>query len=132
VWGKEDIDTGLSSTVANYEKVKHAHPDKTIVLGEVGWPTYTVGEQHVAHAGDEPKQKKYFEQITAWSRANNVTVFVFEAFDEPWKGSGTEGHWGLFSEGRKAKPAVLEYYPDLKSAQPTSPSYEYPPAQVAR
>ncbi len=127
VWGKQDIDTGFPGTVANYEKVRQAHPGKTIVLGEVGWPSYTVGDQHVPRAGDESKQKLYFEQISAWAQKQNVTVFLFEAFDEPWKGEGTEGHWGLFSEGRKAKPAVQSLYPDLKPTGPTSPSYDGSP-----
>jgi len=126
VWGKEDIGTGLSSTIRNYEAVRRAHPGKTIVFGEVGWPTYTVGEMHAPQAGDEKKQKRYFEEIVAWSRANNVTTFFFEAFDEPWKGAGTEGHWGLFSEKRTAKLAMHELYPELKPSGPTSPSYNVP------
>jgi exo-beta-1,3-glucanase (GH17 family) len=132
VWGNVDIDGGLSGTVANYKKVQQAHPGKTIVLGELGWPSYTVGERHVPRAGDERKQKLYFQQISEWAQANQVTAFIFEAFDESWKGTGTEGHWGLFSEGRKAKPAVLELYPELKPDQPTSPSYDDVPAQVAK
>jgi exo-beta-1,3-glucanase (GH17 family) len=126
VWGKEDIGTGLSSTIRNYEAVRRAHPGKTIVLGEVGWPTYTVGEMHAPQAGDEKKQKRYYEEIVAWSRANNVTTFFFEAFDEPWKGAGTEGHWGLFSEKRTAKLAMQELYPELKPSGPTSPTYSTP------
>ena len=27
----------------------------------------------------------------SWAEASEVTTFVFEAFDEPWKGKGTEG-----------------------------------------
>jgi exo-beta-1,3-glucanase (GH17 family) len=37
-----------------------------------------------------------------------VTVFFFEAFDEPWKGdqnnaTGAEKHWGLFRVDRTPK-----------------------------
>jgi exo-beta-1,3-glucanase (GH17 family) len=126
VWGKEDIGTGLSSTIRDYEAVHRAHPGRTIVLGEVGWPTYTVGEKHAPQAGDEKKQKRYFEEIVEWSRANNVTTFFFEAFDESWKGAGTEGHWGLFSEKRTAKLAMRELYPELKPSGLTSPTYDVP------
>ena len=59
-----------------------------------------------------------------WSEENKIIVFNFSAFDEPWKGTGTEGHWGLFSEGRKAKLVMEELYPELKSDTPTSPSYK--------
>jgi exo-beta-1,3-glucanase (GH17 family) len=132
VWGREDIDTALATTEKNYRKVQAAHPGKTIVLGEVGWPSYTEGDKHVPRAGDEQKQKTYFEQISGWARAHQVTAFLFEAFDESWKGSGTEGHWGLFSEQRKAKPAVLSLYPDRKPSAPTSPTYDAIPGQVAK
>ena len=41
---------------------------------------------------------------------NYRTHFVFEAFDEPWKGSADplepEKHWGLFTVERQPKLAV--------------------------
>jgi len=130
MWGHEDIDTAMPSTIKNYESVRQAHPGKTIVLGEAGWASYTVGNQHAPRAGDETKQKRYYEELTAWAKSANVTVFYFEAFDEPWKGAGTEGHWGLFSEGRKAKLAMQALYPDLMPTGPTSPGYDSPAPAV--
>jgi exo-beta-1,3-glucanase (GH17 family) len=124
MWGKQDIDTAMPVTIEHFESVKNALPGKTIVIGEAGWATYTVGELHAPRAGDETKQIRYFNELMAWSKENNVNVFFFEAFDEPWKGSGTEGHWGLFTEDRKAKPVMQEWYPDLMPDGPTSPSYE--------
>jgi hypothetical protein len=42
-----------------------------------------------------------------WSRREAVLTFVFEAFDEPWKGSPDamepEKHWGLFDVDRRPK-----------------------------
>jgi hypothetical protein len=40
-----------------------------------------------------------------------VTVFFFEAFDEPWKGDpdsplGAEKHWGLFNVDRTPKQVL--------------------------
>jgi len=128
LWERKDIDEGLSYTVANYEGVRAAHPDKTIVIGEAGWATYTEGNLHVLRGGDERKQQRYYEELTGWARENEVTVFFFEAFDEPWKGTGTEGHWGLFTADRKAKPVMQELYPELMPDGPTSPSY---PEQIA-
>jgi exo-beta-1,3-glucanase (GH17 family) len=132
MWGHEDIDTAMPSTIKDYESVRKAHPGKTIVIGEAGWASYTAGEQHAPRAGDEVKQKRYYEQLNAWAKANNVTTFFFEAFDEPWKGTGTEGHWGLFSAERKAKLAMQDWYPELMPAGPTSPSYDAPAAPAAR
>jgi exo-beta-1,3-glucanase (GH17 family) len=123
LWERKDIDEGLSYTIANYEDVRAVHPDRTIVIGEAGWATYTEGNLHVPRGGDEVKQQRYYEELTDWARKNGVTLFFFEAFDEPWKGTGTEGHWGLFTADRRAKPVMQELYPDLMPAGPTSPSY---------
>ena len=123
LWERKDIDEGLSYTVTNYEDVRASHPDRTIVIGEAGWATYTEGNLHVPRGGDEQKQQRYYEELTGWARENQVTVFFFEAFDEPWKGTGTEGHWGLFTTDRKAKPVMQKLYPELLPDGPTSPSY---------
>lgn len=124
IWGKLDIDQGLSSTIETYQKLSTAIPNKKIVITEAGWATYTEGELHVPRAGDEKKQQRYFNELMQWSKENKVIVFWFEAFDEPWKGKGTEGYWGLFTEGRNAKLAMHEYYLELVSNEPTSPTYD--------
>jgi exo-beta-1,3-glucanase (GH17 family) len=129
-WGHEGIDSAMASTIKNYESVHKAHPGKTIVIGEAGWASYAVGDKFVPQAGSEINQKRYFEELSAWAKANHITTFFFEAFDEPWKGAGTEGHWGLFSAERKAKLAMQGLYPELMPSGPTSPSYDAPP--VAR
>jgi exo-beta-1,3-glucanase (GH17 family) len=132
MWDREDIDTAMPSTIKNYESVRKAHPGKAIVIGEAGWASYSVGDKHVPRAGDERKQKRYYEELNAWAKANNVTTFYFEAFDEPWKGNGTEGHWGLFSVDRKAKLAMQTLYPELMPSGPTSPSYDPPPGSAVK
>jgi exo-beta-1,3-glucanase (GH17 family) len=124
IWGKLDIDQGMSSTIETYNKLITAIPSKKIVIAEAGWATYTEGDLHVPQAGDEKKQKRYFNELMKWSWENNVPVFWFEAFDEPWKGTGTEGHWGLFNVDRKAKLAMHDLYPDFITDQPTSPNYK--------
>jgi exo-beta-1,3-glucanase (GH17 family) len=123
LWERKEIDEGLSYTVENYEDVRAAHPGRTIVIGEAGWATYTEGNLHVPRGGDERKQQRYYEELMDWARRNKVTVFFFEAFDEPWKGAGTEGHWGLFTVDRKAKPVMQKLYPERMPDGPTSPSY---------
>ena len=123
LYERKDIGQGLSYTVENYEGVRAAHPTKTIVIGEAGWATYADSNLNVPRAGNERKQQRYYKQLTNWARKNQVTVIFFEAFDEPWKGSGTEGHWGLFTVDRKAKRVMRKLYPELMPDGPTSPSY---------
>jgi exo-beta-1,3-glucanase (GH17 family) len=118
LWNGEDIDTALASTIRTYEAVRDAHPDKTIVIGEAGWATFTDSPKTAPSAGSEAKQLRYYQELNAWAKSAGVTLFIFEAFDEPWKGSGTEGHWGVFNEARKAKAAMREAYPE-RSAEPS-------------
>jgi exo-beta-1,3-glucanase (GH17 family) len=127
VWGKHDIDEAMPIMVADFERVRRAHPGKAVVITEAGWPSFTDSPQNAPRAGDEAKQKRHYQELTAWAKANAVTVFWFEAFDEPWKGQGTEGHWGLFTEARKAKPVMQGRYPELKPDGPTSPGYAAAP-----
>jgi exo-beta-1,3-glucanase (GH17 family) len=120
VWGGEDIDTALAATIRVYEAVRAAHPGKTIVIGEAGWPTFTDNPKNAPGAGSEVKQQRYFRELNDWAKSAGITVFVFEAFDEPWKGAGTEGHWGVFNEARKAKAAVQDIYPTVSAAAVSS------------
>lgn len=45
--------------------------------------------------------------MMSWSKKNKVTMFIFEAFDEPWKGGQNpdepEKHWGIYDVHRKPK-----------------------------
>ncbi len=124
IWEKRDIDQGLSYTIENVNDVREIlPPGKPVVIGEAGWATYTVGDLHVKQAGDEAKQTQYYQELTEWCRRQSIPLFWFEAFDESWKGTGTEGYWGLFTETRKAKPAMHAVFPDLVTGEPTSPSY---------
>jgi exo-beta-1,3-glucanase (GH17 family) len=58
--------------------------------------------------------------LMEWSRSSGITVFLFEAFDEPWKGSPDplepEKHWGIFTVDRKPKPVCAELYAMAASA----------------
>ncbi len=120
---RRDIDEGLSYTIENYEGVRAAHPGRTIVIGEAGWATFTDSNLNVPRAGDERKQRRYYRELTRWARKSEVIVFFFEAFDEPWKGVGTEGHWGLFTVDRETKLAMRKLYPERRAHGPTSPGY---------
>ena len=59
-------------TMENYKAVKAAIPGKVIVLGEVGWPSYTEGNLHVNRTGSEKNQKRYYEEMSRWASENKV------------------------------------------------------------
>ena len=115
VWEGKAIDDGLSYTMDNIAGVAAALPGKPIAILEAGWAT--IGEEFGDRAG-ELEQARYFRELADWARATNMTIFFFEAFDEPWKGDPTrlfdaEKHWGLFTVHRKPK-LVFRQSPGLE------------------
>jgi hypothetical protein len=60
-----------------------------------------------------------------WSAEAGLMVFVFEAFDEPWKGSPDplepEKHWGLFTVDRQPKQVMQSLYANLMPSTPLTP-----------
>ena len=108
VWEGKGIDDGMSFTIDNVEGVRAALPGKPIAVLEAGWATIA---SEFGDRANEAAQARYFREMTEWAREESVTVFFFEAFDEPWKGDvnnpmGAEKHWGLFNVDRTTKKVL--------------------------
>ena len=104
-WEQKSIDEALAYTIENIEAVHAALGDKPIVILEAGWAT--VAEEFSEQAS-EVNQARYYSEVSDWASDSNITIFFFEAFDEPWKGDpdnadGAEKHWGLFNVDRTPK-----------------------------
>jgi exo-beta-1,3-glucanase (GH17 family) len=113
LWEEKDIEEGVPFTLANLQRVREAFPDKPYAILEAGWASLASEFGERASEASEAKQQQYFAEIGRWSLENNVTVFFFEAFDEPWKGDpadplGAEKHWGLFRVDRSPKRVMEE------------------------
>jgi len=111
VWEEKTIDEGLAYTIENLQGVHAALPDKPIAILEAGWATIAV---EFGDRANEANQTRYYLELQQWARSKNMTVFWFEAFDEPWKGdpnspNGAEKHWGLFNVDRTPKQVVQEF-----------------------
>ena len=107
-WENKTIDEALAYTIENMDRVHAALPDKPVAILEAGWATTA---QEFPDEANEANQARYYEEIDAWATENNVTVFFFEAFDEPWKGNpanpmGAEKHWGIFFVDRTPKQVM--------------------------
>lgn len=116
LWNGQTLDTALDWTRRTVHDIQLVHPGRTIVLGECGWATArgTTGDQGKLMKGvtDEATQAAFVRQLRAWIREERRVTFVFEAFDENWKGgpdaTDVEKHWGLFRADRSPKPAMAE------------------------
>ncbi|MEM1319258.1 MAG: glycosyl hydrolase family 17 protein [Bacteroidota bacterium] len=110
VWEYKSIDEALAYTKDNYYTVAQTYPNKPIVITEAGWTTNSNGHGIPSEHANEHFQKIYYDQLMEWTNAEGILTFIFEAFDEPWKGSPDplepEKHWGLYKVDRRAKAAV--------------------------
>lgn len=108
-WEGKTIDEALAYTIENIERVLAALPDKPVVILEAGWATEAI---EFGDRASEANQQRYYAEILEWATASNISVFFFEAFDEPWKGDpnvplGAEKHWGIFNVDRTPKQVMV-------------------------
>lgn len=116
VWEYKTVEEALAYTQANYDQVANRYPDKPVVITEAGWTTGSNGRGIEPWNANQELQAIYYQQLMDWTQEQKVLTFVFEAFDEPWKGSGEplepEKHWGLFFEDRTPKLVMQKLYTD--------------------
>ena len=120
VWESKGLAEAIAFTEANVRSVELAHPGTPLVVTEAGWTTASSGRGIRPENASPALQAGYLRALEAWSEARGLTTFVFEAFDEPWKGSPDplepEKHWGLFTVDRRPKLAAQARYPELTPA----------------
>ena len=121
VWEYKNIHEALEYTKDNYFAVANKYPNKPVVITEAGWATNSNGRGICPSNVSEELQNTYYNDLVNWSEEAEILTFVFEAFDEPWKGSNEplepEKHWGLFTVDRKPKLVMRELYSDLLSTE---------------
>ena len=114
VWEYKQVHEALEYTKDNIRSVATLYPGKPIVVTEAGWATQSNGRGIQPDNASQQLQAIYYEALMQWSRESGTLVFVFEAFDEPWKGSPDplepEKHWGLFDVDRRPKQVMLELF----------------------
>ena len=116
VWECKPIHEALDYTKANLASVATLYPDKPVVITEAGWATGSNGRGIKAEHASQELQAIYYQDLMGWSQEAGILCFVFEAFDEPWKGSPDplepEKHWGLFTVDRRPKRVMQALFPE--------------------
>jgi exo-beta-1,3-glucanase (GH17 family) len=107
VWEYKNINEALDYTKDNYFAVASMYPNKPVVITEAGWATNSNGRGIEPHNVSEENQEIYYQDIVNWTDQDGVLCYIFEAFDEDWKGSAEplepEKHWGLYKIDRTPK-----------------------------
>lgn len=113
---KAMIDATIAEAKKQFEDaraglVKFNLGELPMVVGETGWAAVdTAGGPNLAFRAHPVNQKMYFDALQLWAQEGRrdvqgpKAVFLFQAFDEPWK-QGDDG-WGLFNARREARYAV--------------------------
>ncbi len=116
-WEYRSIHDALEYTKQNYHSVVDHYPDKPVIITEAGWTTAANGRGIDPHNASEELQAQYYQELLEWTTEEEILTFVFEAFDEPWKGSPDplepEKHWGLFKLDRTPKLVMQERFAHL-------------------
>jgi exo-beta-1,3-glucanase (GH17 family) len=106
-WQGFNIDEALAVATKNYLQVQNKYPNKYCIITETGWPTKSHGSRIKIEYANVTNQRKYITEITEWAKNNDTLVYLFEAFDEPWKGGSNpiepEKNWGLYDVNRNLK-----------------------------
>lgn len=114
VWEYKHIHEAIDYTEDNYKAVAEKYPHKQVVITEAGWSTNSNGRGIKPENVSEEFQDMYYQDLMKWSEKEKVVTYVFEAFDENWKGSPEpmepEKHWGLFYIDRTPKKVMESAY----------------------
>jgi exo-beta-1,3-glucanase (GH17 family) len=114
MWNGQQVDRAVAWTDSIVGTIRAAHPGLPVVLAEAGWATDvgTHGDQakYIKGKPGETEQKTVVDGLNAWARRTHTVTFIFEAFDENWKGSAdpaeVEKHWGLYHADRTPKKVM--------------------------
>lgn len=117
VWEYKHIHEALEYTKQNFYGVQGKYPHKPVMITEAGWATNSNGRGIDPSNVSEDLQEIYYHDLVNWSKEAGIMTYVFEAFDETWKGSPEEfepeKHWGIFYSDRTPKKVMKPFYPEL-------------------
>jgi len=87
-----------------FRRAVKAARGKKVIISETGWPN--IGETFYGAEPSFENAISYFANAQLWSKEDDVEMFYFSSFDEPWK-TGDEGDvgafWGLWDKDNQLK-----------------------------
>jgi len=91
------IDHGLQHVADIYSKVRERFPDKTILIGETGWPS--AGRPRNGAVPSRANEARFIREFVDYANTHDIPYNIIEGYDQPWKRllEGTVGgYWGIF------------------------------------
>ena len=103
-WEGCHIDYSLLYMKDMFNQAVRAAKGKRVILTETGWPDK--GKSFKDSHPSAVNFMRYFINTQIWSANDDIEIFYFSSFDEPWK-VGTEGdvgaYWGLWDKNENLK-----------------------------
>jgi len=103
-WEGLEVQAAINFIVEQMDALKQAYPDKPIVIGEVGWPSY--GRSIKGATASQANEAIFLRRFIDVAERNDYTFYIMEAFDQPWKEEleGAVGaYWGVYNVDRQPK-----------------------------
>ncbi len=117
-WEGIPINHAVDAIFERIDELRAAYPNKPIVVTEVGWPSrgkiiprrpyegLAKAELNGEAVPSLVNQATFMREFLNRAKAEDITYYVMEAFDQPWKASeeGAAGaFWGIYNADRKPK-----------------------------
>jgi exo-beta-1,3-glucanase (GH17 family) len=106
-WQGLELEQAIDKVKMDYQAVQDKYPGKYCIITETGWPTKSHGSKIKVEDANINHQERYIACIQEWAEKEDVLVYIFEAFDELWKGENhpdePEKNWGLYDINRQRK-----------------------------
>lgn len=127
-WEGVSVDKAVDYVFDRIGDLRKAYPGKPIVVTEVGWPSRgrIIPRRSFAGISEETleeeavpslvNQAKFMRTFLNRAKDAEITYYVMEAFDQPWKANeegAAGGYWGIYDVMRAPKfpmsGGVVEY-----------------------
>lgn len=103
-WEGCHLDYSLVYMKDMYHRALRAGKGKKVIISEAGWPSK--GQTFYGAIPSIENAIRYFINTQLWSNEEDIEIFYFSSFDEPWK-IGAEGdvgaYWGLWDKDEQLK-----------------------------
>ncbi|MBU0498668.1 MAG: glycosyltransferase [Gammaproteobacteria bacterium] len=103
-WEGISLGRSIDYILMRMDELKKAFPGKSIVISEVGWPSY--GRSRKQAEASLANQAIFLRRFIDRAIQENFTFYIMEAFDQPWKRKleGAVGaYWGVWDVQRQPK-----------------------------
>jgi len=105
-WENEptSVAASMDHVVRVRSKIQEAFPNKDILIGETGWPSF--GRRREAAQPGRIEEARYLQAFLHLAQEKGWRYNLIEAFDQPWKKNNegaVGGYWGIFDESRADK-----------------------------